>query len=205
MLFLSCVRTKCVLVIFVMWLRASLVSCPQFPSLSVSLNLTWLVYLVKLKLYTCPFSLSTENNLSIPKVEAELNITRKQDFTIPCNIREQSSLESKFQVTWFWQKETGTKRRPLFTVYRNATLQDRFGENVQLRFGHPDPRQFSLTFLNPRPENSGLYFCEVEEWLPSLSRGWRKVAVEKSGNLTVSIVTEGTFIITQLVVSLSKY
>lgn len=133
----------------------------------------------------------TENNLSIPKEGAELNITRNQDFTIPCNINKQSSLESKFQVTWFWQKETETKQRPIYTVYRNSTLQDRFGENVHLRFGHPDPRQFSLTFLKPGPENSGLYFCEVEEWLPSLSHGWRKVAVEKSGNLTVSVITEG--------------
>ncbi|XP_076731043.1 immunoglobulin superfamily member 2 [Maylandia zebra] len=133
----------------------------------------------------------TENNLSIPKEEAEMNTSRNQDLTIPCNINKQSSHESKFQVTWFWQKEIETKQRPIFTVYRNSTLQDRFGENVRLRYDHPDPSQFSLTFLNPGPENSGLYFCEVEEWLPSLSRGWRKVAVEKSGHFNVSVLTEG--------------
>ncbi|XP_019208771.1 immunoglobulin superfamily member 3 isoform X4 [Oreochromis niloticus] len=133
----------------------------------------------------------TENNLSIPKEEAEMNTSRNQDLTIPCNINKQSSHESKFQVTWFWQKEIETKQRPIFTVYRNSTLQDRFGENVRLKYDHPDPSQFSLTFLNPGPENSGLYFCEVEEWLPSLSRGWRKVAVEKSGHFNVSVLTEG--------------
>ncbi|XP_014188799.2 immunoglobulin superfamily member 3 [Haplochromis burtoni] len=133
----------------------------------------------------------TENNLSIPKEDAAMNISRNQDFTFPCNINKQSSHESKFQVTWFWQKEIETKQRPIFTVYRNSTLQDRFGENVRLKYDHPDPSQFSLTFLNPGPDNSGLYFCEVEEWLPSLSRGWRKVAVEKSGHFNVSVLTEG--------------
>uniref|UniRef100_A0A668SJ18 Ig-like domain-containing protein n=1 Tax=Oreochromis aureus TaxID=47969 RepID=A0A668SJ18_OREAU len=142
-----------------------------------------------------------ENNLSIPKEEAEMNTSRNQDLTIPCNINKQSSHESKFQVTWFWQKEIETKQRPIFTVYRNSTLQDRFGENVRLKYDHPDPSQFSLTFLNPGPENSGLYFCEVEEWLPSLSRGWRKVAVEKSGHFNVSVLTEGrTYIIIAIVI-----
>uniref|UniRef100_A0A669D5Q8 Ig-like domain-containing protein n=1 Tax=Oreochromis niloticus TaxID=8128 RepID=A0A669D5Q8_ORENI len=98
-------------------------------------------------------------------------------------------------------KEIETKQRPIFTVYRNSTLQDRFGENVRLKYDHPDPSQFSLTFLNPGPENSGLYFCEVEEWLPSLSRGWRKVAVEKSGHFNVSVLTEGrTYIIIAIVI-----
>uniref|UniRef100_A0A668SJF3 Ig-like domain-containing protein n=1 Tax=Oreochromis aureus TaxID=47969 RepID=A0A668SJF3_OREAU len=146
-----------------------------------------------------------ENNLSIPKEEVSRNISRNQDLTISCNINKQSSHESKFQVTWFWKKEIETKQRPIFTVYRNSTLQHRFEENVRLRYDHPDPSQFSLTFLNPGPENSGLYFCEVEEWLPSLSRGWRKVAVEKSGHFNVSVLTEGRHVLTHLVVSLSKY
>ncbi|XP_063352959.1 immunoglobulin superfamily member 3-like [Pelmatolapia mariae] len=135
----------------------------------------------------------TENNLSVSKKDTAMNISRNQDLTIPCNINKQSSHESKFQVTWFWQKEIETTERPIFTVYRNSILQDRFGENVRLRYDHPDPSQFSLTFLNPGPENSGLYFCEVEEWLPSLSRGWRTVAVEKSGHLNVSVLTEGSW------------
>uniref|UniRef100_A0AAX7VIG1 Ig-like domain-containing protein n=1 Tax=Astatotilapia calliptera TaxID=8154 RepID=A0AAX7VIG1_ASTCA len=137
--------------------------------------------------------------------DTAMNISRNQDFTFPCNINKQSSNESKFQVTWFWQKEIETKQRPIFTVYRNSTLEDRFGENVRLRYDHPDPSQFSLTFLNPGPDNSGLYFCEVEEWLPSLSRGWRKVAVEKSGHFNVSVLTEGRHVLTHLVISLSKY
>ncbi|XP_040058363.2 immunoglobulin superfamily member 3 [Gasterosteus aculeatus] len=132
-----------------------------------------------------------EKNLSVAKEDKLLNISRLQDFPIPCHITHQSSSESEFQVTWFWQKGTETEKRPLFTAYRNATLQDWVGKGDQLRFGHALQNRFSLTFLKPSPEDGGLYFCEVEEWLPSLSHGWRKHAVENSGYLTLHVYAEG--------------
>ncbi|XP_035532242.1 immunoglobulin superfamily member 3 [Morone saxatilis] len=131
-----------------------------------------------------------EKQLSIVKEEIKLNASTSQGFTIPCHIIKHSSSASEFQVMWFWQKETETKQRPIFTVYRNSTLQDKFGNGDKLRFSHPLPNQFSLTVLNPGPEDSGVYFCEVEEWLPSLSHGWRKAAVEKSGYLTVNVYAD---------------
>uniref|UniRef100_A0A8C2ZTK8 Immunoglobulin superfamily, member 3-like n=1 Tax=Cyclopterus lumpus TaxID=8103 RepID=A0A8C2ZTK8_CYCLU len=131
-----------------------------------------------------------ETNLSILKEEKSLNMSRSQDLPIPCHITDQSSSESEFQVTWFWQKETEAERRPIFTAYRNSTLQDRLGKGDQLRFRRPLRDQFSLTVIQPSPEESGLYFCEVEEWLPSPSHGWRKLAVEKSGYLTVNVYAE---------------
>lgn len=113
------------------------------------------------------------------------NMSTADNFSIPCHIALQSTNESQFQVTWFWQK--GAEAKPIFTAHRNSTLQAS-NKNVTVRFGHPLPGQFNLTVLNSNPENSGLYFCEVEEWIYSLPSGWRKVAVERSGNLTVNIV-----------------
>ncbi|KAM6934030.1 immunoglobulin superfamily member 3-like [Xenentodon cancila] len=133
--------------------------------------------------------LLTDANLSIAKEEVELNVSKAQEFSIPCSITQQSSNGSTFQVTWFWQKNTESKQQPIFTSYRNSTLQPQLGMS-KLRFGHPLPSLFNLTVLKPGPESSGLYFCEVEEWLPSLSRGWRKIAVEKSGTLTVAVSTQ---------------
>lgn len=134
-----------------------------------------------------------EINLSIVMDEVEQNVSTSQDFTIPCKIARQSSSESEFQVTWFWQKgtEVETQQSPIFTAYRNATLQVRHGKRDQLRFDHPLPEQFSLTVLKPSPEDSGLYYCEVEEWLPSLSHGWKNSAVKKSEYLTVNVYTDG--------------
>ncbi|KAM3862012.1 immunoglobulin superfamily member 3-like [Diretmus argenteus] len=144
-----------------------------------------------------PITLSvktTERNFSIVKEDVMLNVTGIREFTIPCNIAAQSSPSSEFQVTWFWQKETGIERHPIFTAFRNSTLQDRSGKGERLRFDHPVPNCFNLTVFKPSPEDSGLYFCEVEEWLPSLSQGWRKMAVEKSGDLTVTVYLEGVMI-----------
>lgn len=148
-----------------------------------------------MKCFLFPVFFFTEKKLSIVKKEVEVNASISQNFTLPCHISEQSSHESEFQVTWFWQNRMETEQRPIFTAYRNAILQDRFGKGDQLRFGHPLPNQFSLTVLKPGPEDSGLYFCEVEEWLPSLPYGWRKFAVEKSGYSTVNVYAKGKHIL----------
>ncbi|XP_061698493.1 immunoglobulin superfamily member 3-like isoform X2 [Syngnathoides biaculeatus] len=134
----------------------------------------------------------TDNSLSIIKEELEFNVSTSEDFTIPCHITKQSSLESKFQVTWFWQMKKETERQPVFTSYRNATLEDFWSARLErLRFGHALPDQFSLTVLKPTPWEGGLYSCEVEEWLPSLSHGWRRAAVERSGYSTVTVYSQG--------------
>lgn len=158
--------------------------------LGISNNNDWFGLLNQrwIKTPVCSF---TGKNLSVLKEAKELNTSTSQDFTIPCHITKQSSNESEFQVTWFWQKETGNKQSPIFTAYRNSTLEDKSGNAVQLRFSHALPNQFSLMVIKPNPEHRGLYYCEVEEWLQSLSHGWRKVAVETSGNLTVHVYAEG--------------
>uniref|UniRef100_A0A3Q3GJW6 Immunoglobulin superfamily member 3-like n=1 Tax=Labrus bergylta TaxID=56723 RepID=A0A3Q3GJW6_9LABR len=57
---------------------------------------------------------------------------------------------------------------------------------------HPTTNNSSvLTVMKSEAEDSGRYFCEVEEWLPSLSQRWRKVATNKSGILTVNVYPEG--------------
>lgn len=121
----------------------------------------------------------------------ELNISRDKDFTIPCHLTKQASNESQFQVTWFWQEDTESDmRKAIFTVYRNSTLQSSF-EEVDLRFSHPGESIFSLTVLKPSPQHSGLYFCEVEEWLPSLPQEWRRVTTATSEKLNVTVTGEG--------------
>lgn len=132
----------------------------------------------------------TGKNLSIVQEDMELNVSISQNFDISCQITKQSSGESRFQVMWFWHKDAETEPQPIFAAYRNSTLQ-MFGKGDRLRFSHPLSSLFSVTVLNPDFDDSGLYFCEVEEWLPSLSVGWRKVAVEKSGCLTVNVYAKG--------------
>uniref|UniRef100_A0A3P9HRM9 Ig-like domain-containing protein n=1 Tax=Oryzias latipes TaxID=8090 RepID=A0A3P9HRM9_ORYLA len=131
-------------------------------------------------------TLSMTTKVQISEQLKELNISRDKDFTIPCHLTKQASNESQFQVTWFWQEDTESDmRKAIFTVYRNSTLQSSF-EEVDLRFSHPGESIFSLTVLKPSPQHSGLYFCEVEEWLPSLPQEWRRVTTATSEKLNVT-------------------
>nr|XP_061827379.1 immunoglobulin superfamily member 3-like [Nerophis lumbriciformis] len=135
----------------------------------------------------------TDNNLSLIRKELEFNVSTGQNFTIPCHVATRSSQESKFQVTWFWQQESHSQCYPLFTSYRNSTLHDRAGWGERLRriFSHDSPNHFALTVSEPTLAESGLYSCEVQEWLPTLSHGWRKVGVENSGYSTVTVYSQG--------------
>lgn len=123
--------------------------------------------------------------------DAELNVSTSQEFTVPCHITNQSSKESEFQVTWFRQEAlTGNKRQLIFLSYRNSTLQA-FEKSDQLRFNRPLHKNYSLTVSKLAHADTGVYFCEVEEWLPSPSHGWRKIATQKSGYLTVNVFLQG--------------
>ncbi|XP_077584581.1 immunoglobulin superfamily member 3-like [Stigmatopora nigra] len=130
--------------------------------------------------------------LSLVKQELELNVSTSQEFTIHCDITQQSSLESKFQVTWFWQEKPESQQRPIFTSYPNSTLRHFwFASTERLRFAHALLNQFSLTVFRPTVSHSGFYFCEVEEWLPSRADGWRKAAVQTSGFSNISVYSQG--------------
>ncbi|XP_038149371.1 immunoglobulin superfamily member 2-like [Cyprinodon tularosa] len=129
-----------------------------------------------------------EAQLSIQNIETVKNISIAEEFSIPCHITQQSSNDSQFQVKWFWQR--GTEATPMFTAYRNSTLQVGV-EDVAVMYGHPLPGQFNLKVSNTKPRNSGLYFCEVEEWVYSLAYGWRKLAVERSGKMNITVGAEG--------------
>lgn len=128
-------------------------------------------------------------NLSVSQEEVRMNVSASQEFSVPCHVTRQSSAGSEFQVTWFFQKDSKLPEEPIFKADRNSTRQ--FRADDELRFSRPAPSHFSLTLLKLGPENSGRYFCEVEEWVPSLSRGWRRVAVERSGHYSISVHADG--------------
>lgn len=131
------------------------------------------------------------SNLSLEQKNAEVNVSTSQEFTVDCLIRRESSKQSEFQVMWFWQEAfTGNGRRLIFASYRNSTLQA-FERSDQLRFSRPLRHNYSLTVSKPAVVDTGVFFCMVEEWLPSLSHGWRKVTTQKSGYLSVNVYLPG--------------
>lgn len=118
--------------------------------------------------------------------DAEVNVSTSQEFTVLCHITQQSSKKSGFQVMWFYQEALMGNRSLIFASYLNSTLQA-FERSDQLRFNRPLPKNYSLTVSKPALGDAGVYFCEVEEWLPG---PWR-VATKMSGYLTVHVFSPG--------------
>ena len=137
-----------------------------------------------------------ESNLQVLKQDCHLNLTMKPPaFDISCNITSRTSQTSELQVTWFSRRATGGEgdaTLPIFRAHRDFTLHDLKRPGHRLSFGRPSPSLYALAVTMATPSDSSVYHCEVEEWLQSPSLTWRRVAQDRSGDLTVSVHAEGT-------------
>ena len=137
-----------------------------------------------------------ESNLQVLKQDCHLNLTMKPPaFDISCNITSRTSQTSELQVTWFSRRATGGEgdaTLPIFRAHRDFTLHDLKRPGHRLSFARPSPSLYALAVTMATPSDSSVYHCEVEEWLQSPSLTWRRVAQDRSGDLTVSVHAEGT-------------
>ncbi|XP_067115809.1 immunoglobulin superfamily member 3-like [Osmerus mordax] len=136
-----------------------------------------------------------ESNLQVLKQDRHLNLTTKPtDFDISCNMTSRTSQTSELQVTWFWRRATGGEgdaALPIYRAHRNFTLHNLETHGRHLSLGRPSPSLYALAVTAAAQSDSGVYHCEVEEWLQSPSLTWRRVAQDRSGDLTVSVHAEG--------------
>ncbi|XP_016086568.1 immunoglobulin superfamily member 3 [Sinocyclocheilus grahami] len=130
-----------------------------------------------------------ENNLHVQKEEQSLNISNLQaGFTIDCVIESRSSDASVFEVTWSRdQRNEGSVI--IFNASRDGTLHSAI-DNKDLVFGHPSAMHYKLTVPNVNPSDTGLYHCQVVEWIQTAANKWRKIGEEMSGTISVHEDTE---------------
>ncbi|XP_050957001.1 LOW QUALITY PROTEIN: immunoglobulin superfamily, member 3-like [Labeo rohita] len=130
-----------------------------------------------------------EIKLHVQKENRTFNITDHQtEFTVDCIIDSQSSDKSAFEVTWFKvQEEEGPVT--IFTARRDGTLHSAVSDK-NLLFGRPRATHYKLTVPQINPTDMGQYYCQVEEWLV-LANTWKKLASDKSGELSIYVHTEG--------------
>ncbi|RXN38508.1 immunoglobulin superfamily member 3-like protein [Labeo rohita] len=131
---------------------------------------------------------SVEIKLHVQKENRTFNITDHQtEFTVDCIIDSQSSDKSAFEVTWFKvQEEEGPVT--IFTARRDGTLHSAVSDK-NLLFGRPRATHYKLTVPQINPTDMGQYYCQVEEWLV-LANTWKKLASDKSGELSIYVHTE---------------
>uniref|UniRef100_A0A8C1BQK2 Ig-like domain-containing protein n=1 Tax=Cyprinus carpio carpio TaxID=630221 RepID=A0A8C1BQK2_CYPCA len=130
-----------------------------------------------------------ENKLHVNKEEKSLTITNLQtEFTIDCVIKSRSSDASVFEVTW----SRGLRNeRPviIFNASRDGTLHSAI-DDKDLVFGRPSAMHYKLKVPNVNPTDTGLYHCQVVEWIQTAASKWRSIGQDMSGKISVHVDAE---------------
>ncbi|RXN07089.1 immunoglobulin superfamily member 3-like protein [Labeo rohita] len=130
-----------------------------------------------------------QDNLHVDKENRTLNITNLQTgFTIDCVIKSRSSDASMFEVTWS-KGQRNEQPVIIFSASHDGILHSAISDK-DLVFGHPSAMHYMLTVPNVNPTDTGLYHCQVAEWIQTAENKWRKIGDKKSGELSVHVNTE---------------
>uniref|UniRef100_A0A673IA02 Ig-like domain-containing protein n=1 Tax=Sinocyclocheilus rhinocerous TaxID=307959 RepID=A0A673IA02_9TELE len=79
----------------------------------------------------------------------------------------------------------------IFTARHDGILHSAISDKY-LVFGRPSVTHYKLTVPQISPTDMGQYYCQVEEWLLTATI-WKKLASDKSGELTIYVHTEGNY------------
>ncbi|ROL53428.1 Immunoglobulin superfamily member 3 [Anabarilius grahami] len=130
-----------------------------------------------------------ENKLCMHKEDQSLNITDLQEgVTIDCVIESRSSDETVFEVTWS-KGQRNELPIIIFNASRDGTLHSAIGDK-NLVFRRPKAMHYKLTVPNINPTDTGLYYCQVAEWIQTAANKWRRIGEDKSGELSVYVETK---------------
>lgn len=136
----------------------------------------------------------TAPTLSLLKTNQSKVVTNPQNgFEVECLVLSRSSDRSVFEVIWSRNQVTADREETqmVFNASRDGTLHILDGTEGGQMFARPTPTHFSLTFPMVGPSDVGSYSCHVSEWLLMTGERWRKLDSESSGQLTISLQTEG--------------
>ncbi|XP_017325043.1 immunoglobulin superfamily member 2 isoform X2 [Ictalurus punctatus] len=127
-----------------------------------------------------------ESKLQVHKASHFLNVSDIQPgFVVKCEISSRSSDKSVFEVTWS-RKQRDERPLTIFTARRDGTLDSKILDRT-LVFDRPSTTRYTLTFPNVDPSDNGQYQCQVVEWIQTAANIWRKVAEDKSGELSINV------------------
>ncbi|XP_063804812.1 immunoglobulin superfamily member 3-like [Pseudophryne corroboree] len=124
------------------------------------------------------------SRLQISKVKRSLSVLEGSAVSLTCSVRSQTSPDSRFSVLWFAHRPSGADGKLIVrsgagmeygTYADEASLKDRLQLEVL------SPGQYTLTLLGARREDSGSYYCHVEEWVLDPNQAWYQLAKDASG------------------------
>ncbi|XP_047670675.1 immunoglobulin superfamily member 3-like [Tachysurus fulvidraco] len=129
---------------------------------------------------------SIESKLHVHKSSRFLNVTDIQTgFMVECEISSRSSEKSVLEVIWS-RRQRDNQPQNIFTASRDGTLHSTILDRT-LVYDRPSTTCYTLTVPNVDASDNGQYQCQVIEWLQTAANTWRKVAEDKSGEISVNV------------------
>ncbi|KAM4044474.1 LOW QUALITY PROTEIN: immunoglobulin superfamily member 3-like [Anomaloglossus baeobatrachus] len=128
--------------------------------------------------------------LQVSKGQRSVAVLEGSAVTLSCTVRAQSSPDARFSVLWFAQEPSGTDGKLIVrsgtgmeygTYAEEADLKDR------LQLEELTPGHYTLTLLGARLEDSGGYYCQVEEWVLDPNQAWYQLAKDASELTEVTV------------------
>ncbi|XP_068127115.1 immunoglobulin superfamily member 3-like [Hyperolius riggenbachi] len=130
------------------------------------------------------------SRLQIGKAKRSLSVVEGSSVSLTCSVRSQTSPDSRFTVLWFAHRPPGADGKLIVrsgagmeygTYAEEAALKDR------LRLEVLSSGQYTLTLLGARLEDSGSYYCHVEEWVLDPNQAWYQLDKDASGMTELSV------------------
>ncbi|KAL8190705.1 UNVERIFIED_CONTAM: hypothetical protein K2H54_059620 [Gekko kuhli] len=133
----------------------------------------------------------SDNKLHIESTNHSITITEKEDMTLKCLLQSQIRPTSRFSISWF-KVSIHSSTETLLKIKVNGIIE--YG-NVKmarrLRPNCPSTGDFHLTIQEVEVGDSGLFYCQVEEWAVNCSTAQVQEASVQSGYSELMVLPPG--------------
>ncbi|NWS12685.1 IGSF2 protein, partial [Pachyramphus minor] len=112
---------------------------------------------------TLEFKLPGEQ-LQVEKTNHSVSAREGKEVTLRCLLQGARLPDTRLSATWFQVKKSGLNS-PLLTLHHDGTIQSpQEGLAGRLCLRRPTAGDFSLTLSRLQRGDTGLYYCQVQEW-----------------------------------------
>ncbi|KAJ8283115.1 hypothetical protein COCON_G00056340 [Conger conger] len=142
-----------------------------------------------------------EPQLQVEETESNVSVSESGSIRLGCSILSQSSRDSRFSMAWYRLRgggaeplSEGAEPQCVFSIGHDAVFgngncspAEPSGPDSRLLFQRTTFDLYSLTIQHARPEDSGRYYCHVQEWLLNPRSVWYRLTANDSGLTTVTV------------------
>ncbi|KAI1899723.1 hypothetical protein AGOR_G00064700 [Albula goreensis] len=111
--------------------------------------------------------------------QGQLQHTVGSDVLMECAILSVTVNTTRFAVSWIFQAEGGANRT-LLSTDRDSVMVAGVGVGQRYSLSRPEARAYELILRQAEIDDSGRYYCLVEEWLQDPHGKWSSLALKSA-------------------------